>query len=97
MDCAMRAIVEELDIDDPVEEVSFLSNLPPMRLFRPNSENRFVDVYVMYAKNKPPSFNAADEEDYEDLYDWYSFPAAIRALERNGDVATAQFLRGVCF
>ncbi len=46
MDCAMRALVEELDIDDPDEELSFLSSLPPMRLFCPNGESYVVDVYA---------------------------------------------------
>jgi len=72
MACALRSIDEKCDIDDPTEQVIVLNHLLPVRLFRPNGENKIVDIYFMYSKNPPPS-DAGDDEDYEDLYDWYTF------------------------
>ena len=85
-----------------------LPHMLPMRLYRPNGENKVVDVYIMYANNPPPSA-AADslddnvdepedpDEDFEDLYDWYSFPHAIKVLERSNDLATIQYLTSVAY
>jgi G3E family GTPase len=102
LDCALRSIDEKCDIEDPAEQVMALPDLPPMRLFRPNGENKVVDVYIMYAKNAPASNNFCDlgeepKEDYEDFYDWYSFSHCMKALERNNDQATIRFLKSVAF
>lgn len=97
MACALRSIDEKCDIEDPTEQVKALQHLPPVRLFRPNGENKIVDVYFMYALNPPPSDNLSDDEDFEDVYDWYTFPHAMRALRRVNDVATMNFLKSVAY
>jgi len=97
VDCAMRSIEEMCDIEDPADHVLPLPHLPPMRLFRPRGTKKIVDVFFFYAKSPPPSENMSNDEDYEDAYDWYTLPFAVRALERNGDIATSRFLKGLAY
>ena len=137
LSCALRAVYEKCEIDEPEENITYLSQLPPMRLFSPR---KVVDVYFFYANNPPPSIDdTSEEEDFEDAYvvlllihitvhlsitnivrlihhhrytrhsesllisrfalehryDWYTFPFAMKALQRNKDFTSAQFLKAV--
>ena len=66
LSCALRAVYEKCEIDEPEENITYLSQLPPMRLFSPR---KVVDVYFFYANNPPPSIDdTSEEEDFEDAY-----------------------------
>ena len=95
LNCAFRAVYEKCDIEDPEENITHLNHFLPMRLF---CASKIVDVYFFYANNPPPSIDDLnDEEDFEDAYDWYTFPHAIKALQRNNDFASAQFLKAFAY
>eukprot|EP00927_Polykrikos_kofoidii_P081982 TRINITY_DN8005_c0_g1_i1.p1 TRINITY_DN8005_c0_g1~~TRINITY_DN8005_c0_g1_i1.p1 ORF type:complete len:328 (+),score=55.20 TRINITY_DN8005_c0_g1_i1:118-1101(+) len=75
---ALRAVVELCDIE--AEEVYVLAKVPPVAIAVPSVPQ--IRVCALYAKNPPPPgpLEAADCEDPEDAYDWYTFPRAMYAL-----------------
>ena len=78
-----RASVSVLcDIDSESEIVKLAPEMPPVALY--HSPSCRTDVYFFYAARPPPPgpLEDADLEDDEDLYDWYTFPNAITAIQR---------------
>ncbi|CAE8627042.1 unnamed protein product, partial [Polarella glacialis] len=62
------------------EEMHLLRNVLPVAIAVPGMPE--IALYAFYAVNPPPpgALEAADTEDPEDIYDWYTFPSAMRAL-----------------
>eukprot|EP00930_Biecheleria_cincta_P099832 TRINITY_DN91446_c0_g1_i1.p1 TRINITY_DN91446_c0_g1~~TRINITY_DN91446_c0_g1_i1.p1 ORF type:complete len:294 (+),score=55.10 TRINITY_DN91446_c0_g1_i1:23-883(+) len=73
---AVRAVSELCEIES--DEVHVLG-LPPVTIAVPDMP---ISLCALYAVNPPPAgpLEAADVEDPEDLYDWYTFPRAMHAL-----------------
>jgi len=64
-------------------EVEILAGVPPAHTYSTRiGKMRPVAIYPLYAVDPPPPgpLEAADVEDPEDSYDWYTFPRAMQAL-----------------
>jgi len=78
---ALCAVSELCDIH--ASEVEVLAGVPPAHTYTTRlGKTRPVAIYTLYAVNPPPlgPLEAADVEDPEDSYDWYTFPRAMQAL-----------------
>lgn len=91
VDTALRAASELCDIDG-MAEVDVVHSMPPIALYR--TGGRRVDVHVLYAVRLPP-VELVDCSDDDDLYDWYTYPRAINALQK--DEASLALLRTVAY
>ncbi|CAE7179632.1 unnamed protein product [Symbiodinium pilosum] len=74
---AQRCIEELCDVEG--SEIEQLQEIPPIPLFK---GHRCVNVICFRAVNPPAgALEDADVSDDEDLYDWYTWPRALRALQ----------------
>jgi len=80
---AVVRIVSEL-CEIETEEIHLLCDVPPVALSVPETPNMPMIIHALYAVSPPPGpLEAADEEDPDDIYDWYTFPRAMQALARD--------------
>eukprot|EP00605_Chrysophyceae_sp_TOSAG23-4_P002337 GSChrysophyteH1.ASY1.ANO1.2585.1 assembled CDS len=94
---AIRSVSEYCDIDQT--EVVEVPHVPPVKIFMPSGRPVIITVYPLYAVSPPPDgpLEDADMEDEEDLYDWYTFPRAVIALESSGDLPTIHALQSLSY
>jgi len=94
-ECAVRAISTFCEIDGE-DQVVPIEHLPPVNVFMPQGRLAIVKMYVFMAANPPTQpLENADVEDEDDVYDWYTFPRAVAAVD--GDEATIHALRTLAF
>ena len=83
---AVRAVAEFCDLNGPEdkidEEVMVLPAVPACGMYVGESKQLAL-VHVLYAKNPPPSgpLTAADVENPNDCYDWYTFQRAVTRVQ----------------
>jgi len=96
--CAIRSVSQLCDIEGD-SEVTVLPHIPPVVIYMPAGRPVVVTLYVLYAAHTPPEgpLEEADMEDEEDLYDWYTFPRALVALQQVDDSATITALQTLAF
>ena len=78
---SVRAFSELCDVDGE-DEIVPLEHVPPVMIHGDGRPYGPV-LLRMYCATRPPPegpLEAADEEDEDDLYDWYTFPRALEAL-----------------
>ena len=88
---AIRAAVEFTEVD--ATEMSVLPNVLPVAIYAPNGRSIFVELHPLYATEPPPDgpLEDADLEDAESPYDWYTFPNAIKKLDK-ASIAALQIM-----
>ena len=88
---AVRSVEQLCDIEG--DEMYFLE-VPPVIIYAPNGNN--VTLFPMYAVSGPVEEGPLEDYDLEDEeseYDWYTFPLALTALQRTGDLASVHALQ----
>merc|ERR1719330_1081396 len=78
---ALCVVSEVCNIE--AQDVEVLHGIPPVNTYvLRHGKMRPITIHALYAVHPPPAgpLEAADEEDPEDIYDWYTFPRALDAL-----------------
>jgi G3E family GTPase len=82
VDAAIRSIVEYCDVE--ADEVVPLPCIAPIHVYGPRHRpGVLITLYPLYARQPPPDGPLEDQdmEDEDDsLYDWYTYPNAIKRL-----------------
>ena len=81
-DAAIRAVVEQTEVE--AEEMRPLPHILPVAVYAPNGRPILMELYPLYATQPPPDgpLEDADLEDDETPYDWYTFPNALKRLDK---------------
>ena len=74
-----------------------IADVQPVNIYVPGGRPVIVTVYPLQAASPPPPgpLENADVEDEDDVYDWYTFPRAVSALQRSDDKATIIALKSL--
>mmetsp|Transcript_45158 Transcript_45158/g.84278 ORF Transcript_45158/g.84278 Transcript_45158/m.84278 type:complete len:232 (-) Transcript_45158:7-702(-) len=76
---AVRIVSELCEIEE--DEVVVLNDVAPVTVAVPGMP---ISLHALYAASPPPASSADEDcEDPEDIYDWYTFPRAMAALEKD--------------
>jgi hypothetical protein len=84
-EAAIRSVAEFAEVDE--SEIEALPNVLPVAIYAPDGRPIMVELHPLYAASAPPGYDEpdyeayADEEDEDDLYDWYTFPRALGRLD----------------
>ena len=84
-EAAVRAIEELCDVDG--DEFVLLPEICPVFLYPEQRGVRGILVYLAYALSPPPPGPVSEEEDPDDLYDWYTLERATARLDPGGVAA----------
>ena len=93
---AARAVTELCDIDG--DEFCILSGIEPLTIYQPYGlKEGNITVYLMYAEQPPPDgpLEDQDTEDDTDLYDWYTWHRAVKALSDTGNESSIAVMRSI--
>ena len=93
---AARAVTELCDID--IDEFYILPGIEPLTIYRPYGlKEGNITVYLMYAEQPPPDgpLEDQDTEDDTDLYDWYTWHRAVKALLSTGNESSIAVMRSI--
>eukprot|EP00949_MAST-11_sp_MAST-11-sp1_P003878 g3878.t1 len=90
---ALHCIEEFCDIDAE-NEVQELQHIPPIKVY---GQSTIKTLFVFYAVNPPPGSANLDEEDEDDLYDWYTFERAVSVLRQAGDLPSVHALQSLAY